>query len=108
MGGSFNIDIFKRNQYKPNTHNGDCLFRLSEFIKHVPLKEKTPNDIKLLPREIQGYSPLSPYINASQGVSSNGDARTYYVVDEKVIYKMLSNINIPEAFEAEEVEWICI
>ena len=85
MGGSFNIDIFKRNQYKPNTHKGDCLFRLSEFIKHVPLKEKTPNDIKLLPREIEGYSPLSPYINASQGVSSNGDARTYYVVDEKVI-----------------------
>jgi putative nucleotidyltransferase with HDIG domain len=30
------------------------------------------------------------------------------VVDEKVIYKMLSNINMPEAFEAEEVEWKCI
>jgi putative nucleotidyltransferase with HDIG domain len=30
------------------------------------------------------------------------------VVEEKVIYKMLSNINIPEAYEAEEVEWICV
>ena len=30
------------------------------------------------------------------------------VVNPKVIYKMLSNINIPEAYESEEVEWICI
>ena len=30
------------------------------------------------------------------------------VVEEKVIYKMLSNINMPEDFEAEEVEWICV
>lgn len=29
-------------------------------------------------------------------------------VPEKVIYKLLSNINIPEAFEAEDVEWICL
>ena len=29
-------------------------------------------------------------------------------VPEKVIYKLLSNINIPEGFEAEDVEWICL
>ena len=30
------------------------------------------------------------------------------IVDKNIILKMLSNINIPEAFEAEEVEWICL
>lgn len=29
-------------------------------------------------------------------------------VNEKVIFKLLSNIDIPEAYEAEDVEWICI
>ena len=29
-------------------------------------------------------------------------------VDEKVIYKLLRNLNIPEAYEAEEVEWVCL
>lgn len=85
MGGSFNVDVFKRNQYKPNLSKGNRLFRLSELIEYVSLKEKVAGDIKLLPREIEGYSPLSPYIKGSQVFSSNGNARGYYVVDKKII-----------------------
>ena len=30
------------------------------------------------------------------------------VVREDIILKLLSSINIPEAFEAEEVQWVCL
>lgn len=86
MGGEFNIDIFKRKQQKHNIPNGHHLVKLNDFIKYVNPKEKAVRDIKLLPEKIEGYSPLAPYISASQGIVSNKeDKDTYYVVDQKTL-----------------------
>ena len=29
-------------------------------------------------------------------------------VSEKIILKLLSNIDIPEMYESEDIEWICV
>ena len=86
MDGRFNIDIFKRKQHKHNIPNGYHLVKLNDLIKYINPKEKTVRDIKLLPQNIEEYSPLAPYFTASQGVVSSKDNKdTYYVVDQKTL-----------------------
>lgn len=67
MGGFFNIDAFKRKQYKIEDQSGYRPIKLGDLMECVSLEEDTSNEIKLLYHNIEGYAPLSPYVKASEG-----------------------------------------
>lgn len=65
MGGYFNIDVFKRKQYKVDVPNGHKLVRLSDVVERATLHEKAIENTKLLD-DNEDYNPLSPYISADK------------------------------------------
>ena len=70
MGGYFNIDVFKRKQYKVDVPIGLKLVRLSDVAERVVLHEKALENTKIL-LYAEEYKPLSPYISAARSRSRN-------------------------------------
>ena len=88
MGGYFDIDAFKRNQYKIDVHAGDKLIKLSEVLtlQNGYRLMRSMKDVRFLRSDIKDYTPLSPYVTAENGEyisESDVKDRGYRLVDQK-------------------------
>lgn len=88
MGGYFDIDAFKRNQYKIDVPAGDKLIKLSEVLtlQNGYRLRGSMKDVRFLRSDIKDYTPLSPYVTAENGEyisESDVKDRWYRLVDQK-------------------------
>ena len=88
MGGYFDINVFKRNQYKIDVPAGDKLIKLSEVLtlQNGYRLMGSMKDVRFLRSDIKDYTPLSPYVTAENGEyisESDVKDRWYRLVDQK-------------------------
>lgn len=88
MGGYFDINVFKRNQYKIDVPAGDKLMKLSEVLtlQNGYRLRGSMKDVRFLRSDIKDYTPLSPYVTAENGEyisESDVEVRGYRLVDQK-------------------------
>ena len=88
MGGYFDINVFKRNQYKIDVPAGDKLIKLSEVLtlQNGYRLRGSMKDVRFLRSDIKDYTPLSPYVTAENGEyisESDVKERWYRLVDQK-------------------------
>lgn len=88
MGGYFDINVFKRNQYKIDVPAGDKLIKLSEVLtlQNGYRLRGSMKDVRFLRSDIKDYTPLSPYVTAENGEyisESDVKDRGYRLVDQK-------------------------
>ena len=88
MGGYFDIDAFKRNQYKIDVPAGDKLIKLSEVLtlQNGYRLMGSMKDVRFLCSDIKDYTPLSPYVTAENGEyisESDVKNRAYRLVDQR-------------------------
>ena len=88
MGGYFDINVFKRNQYKIDVPAGDKLIKLSEVLtlQNGYRLRGSVKDVRFLRSDIKDYTPLSPYVTAENGEyisESDVKDRGYRLLDQK-------------------------
>lgn len=86
MGGYLNIDALKRNQNRIKVPVGYKLVRINEVARNITLKEDAWGDSRLLYRNIEGYTPLSPYVSASKGnYAPEYEDSNYCLINQKMV-----------------------
>lgn len=92
MGGYFNADVFKRKHYKIGLRAGYKLIRLSDVLRAFCLKDDALDGIPYLHHNIEGYTPLSPYVDASHGSykPEYEDANYFYITQKLLIVYSLA------------------
>ena len=88
MGGYFDINVFKRSQYKIDVPAGDKLIKLSEVLtlQNGYRLRGSVKDVRFLRSDIKDYTPLSPYVTAENGeyISEfDVEDRGYRLLDQK-------------------------
>ena len=88
MGGYFDINVFKRSQYKIDVPAGDKLIKLSEVLtlQNGYRLRGSVKDVRFLRSDIKDYTPLSPYVTAENGEyisESDVEDRGYRLLDQK-------------------------